>query len=284
MDVALILMVLLLVAIIVTVIAGVKTVPQGHNFVITRLGKYRTTLQPGLNVIIPYLDIISRKVPVMDQTLEIPPQEVITRDNAVIRTNAIAFIQVHSPNKAVFGIDDYNRAVKNLVMTNLRAVIGEMDLDQALSSREVIKARVVEATKNDVEQWGLTIKGVEIQDINPSETMQAAMEGQAAAERSRRAAITKAEGEKRAAVLRAEGEKEAAEQGALAQVILAEATKQAMMLVQEGIGVHELPATYLLGEKYIAALQELGKSPNSKTLLLPADLPAAVRGVMGALK
>jgi len=284
MNVALLLVGLVLVAVIVTIIMGVKIVPQGYNCVVSRLGKYRTTLAPGLNVIIPYLDTIARKVPVMDQTLDVPTQEVITEDNAVIRTNAIAFIQVHTPHKAVFGIDDYHRAVKNLVMTNLRAVIGTMELDHALSKRDVIKAQVVAATANDVEAWGITIKGVEIQDINPSETMQEAMEGQAAAERGRRAAITEAEGAKRAAVLKAEGEREAANQAAQAQIVLAEAAKQAITLVREGVADKELPAMYLLGEKYIRALQELGTSTNSKMVVLPADLPAAVRGLLGATK
>lgn len=292
MTVGFILIAFLFILIVVTIIAGVKIVSQGEEFVIMRLGKYRTTLTPGLNLIIPYIDSIAAKVTRKDITLDVPNQEVITKDNAVIITNAIAFINVHTPHKAIFGIDNYRRAVQNLVMTNLRAVIGQMELDEALSSRELIKTKVIQATANDVGDWGLTIKNVEIQDIRPSETMQSAMERQAAAERSRRAAITEAEGQKAAAILQAEGRKQAAihraegdleasKREAEARKILAEATKEAIQKVQEGISGQELPALYLLGEKYISTLQEIGKSSNSKVVVLPADLPAAMQGMFG---
>jgi regulator of protease activity HflC (stomatin/prohibitin superfamily) len=227
-----------------------------------------------------------------DISLDVPSQEVITRDNAVIITNAIAFVNIHTPHKAIFGIDHYEHATRNLVMTNLRAIIGQMDLDDALSSREQIKLRLIQAIAPDLEDWGLTVKNIEIQDIKPSSTMQASMERQAAAERIRRAAITEAEGEKQAAILKAEGRKQAsilAAEGELessrrdaeARIVLANATKDALTLVQQGIGNEQLPALYLLGEKYIAALQELGASDNAKTVVLPADLPAALQGMFG---
>lgn len=292
MNIAFFIIVAILVLVIATISAGVKIVPQGYEYVIMRLGKYHATLKPGLNIIIPYIDAIAAKVTRKDISLDIPSQEVITRDNAVIITNAIAFINIHTPHKAIFGIDHYENATRNLVMTNLRAIIGQMDLDDALSSREQIKVKLIHAIATDLEDWGLTVKSIEIQDIKPSSTMQASMERQAAAERIRRAAITEAEGEKQAAILTAEGKKQAsilAAEGDLeasrrqgeARIVLANATKDALALVQQGIGAEQLPALYLLGEKYIAALQELSASANAKTVVLPADLPAALQGMFG---
>jgi regulator of protease activity HflC (stomatin/prohibitin superfamily) len=292
MNIGLIIVLAVLGLIVVTVFSGVKIVPQGFEYVIMRLGKYHATLKPGLNIIIPYIDTIAARVTRKDISLDIPSQEVITRDNAVIITNAIAFVNIHTPHKAIFGIDHYEHATRNLVMTNLRAIIGQMDLDDALSSREQIKLKLIQAIAPDLEDWGLTVKNIEIQDIKPSSTMQSSMERQAAAERIRRAAITEAEGEKQAAILKAEGKKQAAilaaegeleasRRDAEARIVLATATKDALTLVQQGIGTEQLPALYLLGEKYIAALQELGNSGNAKTVVLPADLPAALQGMFG---
>jgi regulator of protease activity HflC (stomatin/prohibitin superfamily) len=292
MNVGLIIVVALLVLVVATIVNGVKIVPQGFEYVIMRLGKYHATLMPGLNLIIPFIDTIAAKVTRKDISLEIPSQEVITRDNAVIITNAIAFINIHTPHKAIFGIDNYEHATSNLIMTNLRAIVGQMDLDDALSSREQIKLKLIQAIANELEDWGLTVKSIEIQDIKPSTTMQASMERQAAAERIRRAAITEAEGEKQAAILIAEGQKqkailmaegnlEASRRDAEARIVLAKATKDALTLVQQGLGSEQLPALYLLGEKYIATLQQLGSSENAKTVILPADLPAALQGMFG---
>ncbi len=292
MDVWLVIVGAILALVVVTIVNGVKIVPQGFEFVVMRLGKYHTTLMPGLNLIIPYIDTIAAKVTRKDISLEIPSQEVITRDNAVIITNAIAFINIHTPYKAIFGIDDYQHATSNLIMTNLRAIVGQMDLDDALSSREQIKVKLVQAIANELEDWGLMVKSIEIQDIKPSVTMQASMERQAAAERIRRAAITEAEGEKQAAILTAEGQKqrvildaegslEASRKEAEAKIVLANATRDALALVQQGIGGESLPALYLLGEKYIATLEHLAVSGNAKTIVLPADLPAALQGMFG---
>jgi regulator of protease activity HflC (stomatin/prohibitin superfamily) len=292
MSIGLVIILAILGLIVVTIFSGVKIVPQGFEYVIMRLGKYHATLKPGLNIIIPYIDTIAARVTRKDISLDIPSQEVITRDNAVIITNAIAFVNIHTPHKAIFGIDHYEHATRNLVMTNLRAIIGQMDLDDALSSREQIKVKLIHAIAPDLEDWGLTVKNIEIQDIKPSSTMQASMERQAAAERIRRAAITEAEGEKQAAILTAEGQKQAAilaaegeleasRRDAEARIVLANATRDALTLVQQGIGSEQLPALYLLGEKYIAALQELGTSGNAKTVVLPADLPAALQGMFG---
>jgi regulator of protease activity HflC (stomatin/prohibitin superfamily) len=172
-------------------------------------------------------------------------------------------------------------AIQTLVQTSLRSIVGEMSLDDALSSRDHIKAKLKAAISDDISDWGITLKTVEIQDITPSGTMQQAMEEQAAAERARRATVTRADGDKQAAIVQAEGELEASRRQAEAQVVLAEASKTAIKLVTEAIGEKEMPVVYLLGEKYISSLQNLSESDNSKFVVFPADIPAAIKGLMG---
>jgi regulator of protease activity HflC (stomatin/prohibitin superfamily) len=236
-----------------------------------------------LNIIFPYIDRVANKVTTKDIVLDIPSQEVITRDNAVIIANAVAYINIVAPEKSVYGVEDYRLAIQNLVQTSLRSIIGEMDLDDALSSRDEIKARLKAAISDDIADWGITIKTVEIQDINPSETMQKAMEEQAAAERGRRATVTRADGEKAAAILEAEGRLEASKRDAQAKVVLAEASQRAIQKVTDAIKDNELPVMFLLGEKYIEALKNLSASQNSKVIVLPGDIPAAVRGIISAV-
>lgn len=269
------------VLVLVTIAKGVRLVPQGNKWVVQRLGKYLGTLNPGLNIIIPYVDDVAYKVTTKDIVLDIPSQEVITRDNAVIIANAVAYINIISPEKAVYGVEDYRMAIQTLVQTSLRSIIGEMDLDDALSSRDKIKAHLKSAISDDIADWGITLKTVEIQDINPSGTMQHAMEEQAAAERARRATVTRADGDKQAAILEAEGRLEASRRDAEAQVVLAQASQTAIAMVTEAIGEREMPVLYLLGEKYVKTLEGLSKSDNSKTVVLPADIPAAIKGMMG---
>ena len=289
---AIVLVIVVLVLVLVTISLGVRLVPQGYKHVVLRMGKYHTTLSPGLNFIIPYFDTIAYKVLTKDISLDIPGQEVITMDNAAITANAIAFINIIDPPKAVFGIDNYMTAIRNLVQTSLRSIIGEMTLDNALSSRDLIKNKLRESISDDVAAWGIVVKTVEIQDIKPSQTMQMAMEQQAAAERTRRAAITEAEGKKAAAILNAEGAKEAAireaegkleasRRDAEAKMIMADATREAISRVTEAIGNNQLPATYLLGEQYVAAIRQVAVSNNAKTVLLPADLLGAIKGLFG---
>jgi regulator of protease activity HflC (stomatin/prohibitin superfamily) len=269
--------------VVVTIALGVRIVPQGSKQVVQRLGKYHKTLGPGLNIIFPYIDRVANKVTTKDIVLDIPSQEVITKDNAVIIANAVAYINIISPEKSVYGVEDYRLAIQNLVQTSLRSIIGEMDLDDALSSRDEIKARLKTAISDDIADWGITIKTVEIQDINPSETMQKAMEEQAAAERGRRATVTRADGEKAAAILEAEGRLEASKRDAQAKVVLAEASQRAIQKVTDAIKDKELPVMFLLGEKYIEALRNLSNSDNSKVIVLPGDIPAAVRGIISAV-
>ncbi|HAT29051.1 MAG TPA: hypothetical protein DCS89_18695 [Gammaproteobacteria bacterium] len=267
--------------ILITVAQGVRQVPQGYKWVVQRLGKYHVSLKPGLNFIIPYIDIVAHKVTTKDIVLDIPSQEVITKDNAVLITNAVAYINIVSPEKAVYGIEDYVIAIQTLVQTSLRSIVGEMSLDEALSSRDHIKSNLKAAISDDIADWGIILKTVEIQDINPSSTMQEAMEEQAAAERARRATVTRADGDKQAVILQAEGQLEASKREAEAQVILAEASKRAISLVSEAIGEKEMPVVYLLGEKYISSLQNLADSDNSKFVVFPADIPGALKGLMG---
>ncbi len=267
----------------VTVFKGVKIVPQGSKWVIQRLGKYNSTLTPGLNFIVPYFDRVAYKVTTKDIVLDIPSQDVITKDNVVIIANAVAFINIVHPEKAVYGVENYIIAIQNLVQTSLRSIIGEMQLDDALSSRDAIKATLKASISDDISDWGITLKTVEIQDINPSSTMQKAMEEQAAAERERRATVTRADGEKQAAILQADGRLEASRRDAEAKIVLAEASQQAIEKVTQAIKDQELPAMYLLGEKYIESIRDMAKSDNGKTIVLPADIPAAVRGIIGGV-
>lgn len=266
--------------VIITISLGVRIVPQGSKFIVQRLGKYHQTLGPGLNVIIPYIDSVAYKITTKDIVLDIPSQEVITRDNAVIIANAVAYINIVLPEKAVYGVENYVLAIRNLVQTSLRSIIGEMDLDDALSSRDQIKSKLKAAISDDISDWGITLKTVEIQDINPSDTMQKAMEEQAAAERQRRATVTRAEGEKSAAILEADGRLEASKRDAQAKVVLAEASQAAIEKVSAAVQNNELPVMYLLGERYIEAVRGMSESPNAKVIVLPADIPAAVRGIM----
>ena len=265
----------------ITILKGVRLVPQGYKWVVQRLGKYHGTINPGLNILVPFIDTVAYKVTTKDIVLDIPSQEVITKDNAVIIANAVAYINIVSPEKAVYGIENFTVAIQTLVQTSLRAIIGEMALDDALSSRDQIKTKLKSMISDDIADWGIILKTVEIQDINPSGTMQSAMEEQAAAERARRATVTRANGEKEAAILEAEGRLEASKRDAQAQVVLANASQKAIEMVTEAIQDKELPVMYLLGERYIDAVKDMSTSNNSKTILLPGDIPATVKGLMG---
>ena len=264
-----------------TLYRGVKIVPQGFKWIVQRLGKYHQTLEPGLNFIIPYVDNVAYKVTTKDIVLDIPSQEVITRDNVVIIANAVAYINIVHPERAVYGIEDYEQGIRNLVQTSLRSIIGDMDFDSALSSRDQIKAALKMSISDDIADWGITLKTVEIQDISPSPTMQMAMEEQAAAERQRRATVTKADGQRQAAIAEADGRLEASRRDAEAQVVLARGSEQSIRLISEAVGEREIPLLYLLGEQYIKAMTDMSKSPNAKTVVLPADILNTVRGMMG---
>ena len=269
---------------LVTIGKGVRIVPQGEEWIVERLGKYNGTLSPGLNIVIPYLDEIAYKLVTKDIILDVQEQEVITKDNAVILTNAISFIKVTDPVKAVYGVTDFSEAIRNMIMTTLRSIVGEMELNEALSSRDKIKLRLRESIADEAIDWGLTVKSVEIQDIKPSESMQRAMEMQASADRERNAVVTRAEGQKQAMILEAEARLESAKRDAAAQVTLAEASAESIRRVTNALGTESTPMMYILGEKYISAMGKLADSQNAKVVVLPADLQEALKGLFPRAK
>ena len=280
---ALNILVFLAIAVVVTLYKGINIVPQGEEWVVERLGKFHRTLKPGLNIILPYMDAVRQRITTRDIILDIPQQEVITRDNAVISTNAVTFIRVTNPRDALYGIEDFRMAIQQLVMTTLRSILGEMSLDEALSNRETIKSKLKAGIIDDVSDWGVTVKSVEIQDISPSASMQDSMERQAAAERERRAIETTAEGNKNAAILEARGKLEAAKLEAEAQVALANASASAIEMIADAVTDKELPAMFLLGDRYINTLESMSKSPNAKFVVYPADIQGAIKGILGSV-
>lgn len=281
MDSGIILLIALIAFAIVTLAKGVRVVPQGTEWIVERLGKYQRTLVPGLNFIIPYIDLVASKIVTKDIILDVQEQEVITKDNAVILTNAIAFIKVTDPIKAVYGVTDFSVAIRNLIMTTLRSIIGEMSLDEALTNRERIKARLKESIADEAIDWGLTVKSVEIQDIRPTPSMQQAMEMQASAEREKKAMITRAEGEKQAIILQSEARLEASQREAQAQITLAEGRAKSITNITTALGSGDHSVRYLLCERYIASLEKLSESENAKTILIPGDLQRTIEGLLG---
>ena len=281
MEQSLVILLILAAGVVITLYKGINVVPQGEEWVVERLGKYSRTLKPGLNIILPYIEQVRTRITTRDIILDIPQQEVITKDNAVILTNAVAFVRVTKPQDAIYGIEDFRMAIQQLIMTTLRSILGEMKLDEALSNRDMIKSRLKDQIIDDVADWGVTVKSVEIQDINPSSSMQASMERQAAAERERRAIETTAEGNKNAAILEADGKLAAAEREAQAQIALANASAEAIGKISNSIQGQELPAMFLLGDRYINSLEKISQSQNSKFVIYPADLQGAIKGMLG---
>ena len=266
---------------IIAIVKGVRIVPQGEEWVVERLGKFKGVITPGLTIINPFLSKVSYKVTTKDIILEIPEQEVITADNAVILANAVAFIKVSNIERAVYGIENYRVAMRNMVQTNLRSIIGGMDLNEALTSRDRIKAELKNAVADEALDWGLTVKSVEIQDIKPSMNMQNAMERQAAAERERVAVVTEAEGAKQALILNAEARLEAARKDAEAQMVGAKASGESIKFITEAAKGNNDSATFLLADRYIQALQKMSSSGNSKIVVMPGDLVGAVKSLVG---
>ena len=260
---------------------GIRIVPQGEEWVVERLGKFSAVLGPGLHVINPIFSKVSYKVTTKDIILDIPEQEVITRDNAVILANAVAFIKVSNIERAVYGIENFQEAMRNMVQTNLRSIIGGMDLNHALTSRDRIKAELKAAIADEAADWGLTVKSVEIQDIKPSQNMQHAMEQQASAERERVAVVTRAEGDKQSLILNAEARLEAARRDAEAQEVAARASAESIRLISEAVKENNSSATFLLGDRYIQALQKMSNSDISKIVVMPGDVVSAVKALVG---
>src|SRR5262245_6815284 len=276
---------------ILTVFLGVKTVPQGYNWTVERFGRYTRMLRPGLNLVVPFIDRIGRKMNVMEQVIDVPEQEVITKDNASVAVDGIAFFQVFDAAKASYEISSLEPAIVKLTMTNIRSVMGAMDLDQMLSHRDEINERLLRVVDAAVSPWGIKVNRIEIKDIVPPPDLIQSMGRQMKAEREKRAEILTAEGQRQSAILRAEGAKqaqilqaegrrEAAFRDAEARERSAAAEAKATELVSEAVSRGDIAAlNYFLAEKYLKALTELADSPNQKTLIMPIE----VTGVLGSL-
>lgn len=273
--------------------SGVKTVPQGMEYTVERFGRYTHTLKPGLNLIIPFVDSIGAKVNMMEQVLDVPSQEVITKDNAMVTVDGVVFFQVLEAKNAVYEVRQLQVAILNLVMTNIRTVMGSMDLDELLSQRDVINHRLLEVVDKATEPWGVKVTRIEIKDITPPRDLVDAMARQMKAERDKRAQILeaeglrqaqilRAEGEKQSAVLQAEGRKEAAYRDAEARERQAEAEAKATAAVSEAIGKGNINAiNYFLGQKYLDALREIGTADNSKMVMLPIEATNILGSIAG---
>ena len=284
--------VLVLVAII-TLFAGVKTVSQGYNWTIERFGRYTRTLTPGLNLIVPYFDRIGRKMNVMEQVISIPSQEVITKDNATVTVDCVAFFQVIDAAKASYEVSNLNQAITVLTMTNIRSVMGAMDLDQVLSHRDEINERLLRVVDAAVSPWGVKVNRIEIKDIVPPADIVQAMGRQMKAEREKRAdilqaegmrqsAILKAEGQKQSQILEAEGRREAAFRDAEARERSAEAEAKATTMVSEAIAKGDVAAlNYFIADKYIKAFGQIANSPNQKVIMLPMEATGILSSLAG---
>jgi len=275
------------------VFSAIKIVPQGREYTVERFGRYTRTLKPGMTLLTPFVETIGRRVNMMEQVLEVPQQEVITKDNVTVKVDAIVFIQVIDAASAVYRVDNLSFAIGQLAMTNLRTVVGSMDLDSVLSERETINSRLLKAIDLATEPWGVKATRIEIKDLTPPPDITNAMTRQMKAERERRAVITEADGEKQAAILRAEGSKqavvleaegrkEAAFRDAEARERSAAAEAKATEVVSQAIALGDVNAiNYFVAQKYVEAFGKLASSPQAKTVIVPAEMASLIGSLAG---
>lgn len=281
----------LVIVVLIFIYSSIVAVKQGQQYTIERFGRYTRTLMPGLHILMPFVERIGAKVNMMENVLDVPSQEAITRDNARVRVDAVVFFQVLDASKSAYEISDLNRAILNLSMTNIRTVIGSLDLDEALSQRDRINNKLLSVVDEATAPWGIKITRVEIKDISPPHDLVEAMARQMKAEREKRASILEAEGARQAEILRAEGDKlgtileadgrkEAAFRDAEARERLAEAEAKATTMVSEAIAKGNVNAlNYFVAQKYVEAITKIGSSPNSKMVFMPLE----ASGLIGAI-
>ncbi|OGN44229.1 MAG: hypothetical protein A2623_04025 [Caulobacterales bacterium RIFCSPHIGHO2_01_FULL_70_19] len=293
MDMSVLFVVALVVLAFVLLFSVVKIVPQGREYTVERFGKYTRTLSPGISLLTPFVERIGRRMNMMEQVLDVPTQEVITKDNAMVKVDGIVFIQVMDAARAAYRVDNLPYAIAQLCMTNLRTVVGSMELDEVLSQRDAINTRLLHVIDAATEPWGVKANRIEIKDLTPPTDITNAMARQMKAERERRAVITEADGEKQAAIARAEGAKqaaileaegrrEAAFRDAEAREREAEAEARATAMVSEAIARGDVNAiNYFVAQKYVEAFAELARSPQQKTVIVPSEMGALVGSIAG---